>query len=85
MPFLWLGVDDVPESASDRGLIERGSIRLLSNLSRPPIDPSSPDWLGRHASNHAVQGSGLWNVRHVDELREEEFLGTLGRWIGRTV
>jgi hypothetical protein len=83
LPLLWLGVDDPPGSASDRGLIERGSIRLLSNLRRRAIDPASLDWLGHHAPSQAVQGSGLWNVRHVDELQEEEFFGTFSRWIGR--
>ena len=83
LPLLWLGVDDAPGSASDRGLIERGSIRLLSNLRRPAIDPPSPEWLGHHAPSQAVRGSGLWNVRHVDELQDEEFFETLGRWIGR--
>ena len=83
MPFLWLEVDDAPGSASDRGLIERGSIRLLSNLGKPPIDPPSSGWLGRHAPSRLVQASGLWNVRHVDQQVDEEFLGTLGRWIDR--
>ncbi|MBC6438551.1 MAG: hypothetical protein GDA52_10580 [Rhodobacteraceae bacterium] len=29
MPFLWLGVDDVPEPDSDRDMIEGGVIALL--------------------------------------------------------
>ena len=79
MPFLWLDVDDAPGSASHRGLIERGSIRLLSNFGKSPIDPPSLGWLGRQAPSPHVQASGLWNVRHVDEVQEEEFLETLRR------
>lgn len=74
MPFLWLAVDDAPTPASDRGVIEVGSVALLSNLARPPIDPPSAGWLGRHSTRPAIRESGLWNVNHVQASPDGEFL-----------
>jgi hypothetical protein len=48
MPFIWVAVPDAPGPGSDRGLIERGSIALLSNYKRPPIDTPSKEWLGSY-------------------------------------
>lgn len=81
MPFLWLAVDDPPGKESDRKVIEANAIGLLSNLGRPPIDPPSPDWLGHSASHTAVCGSGLWNVDHVDEAYNPNFLTLLEQYI----
>lgn len=67
MPFLWLEVDDPPSAASDRGLIERKSIALLSNYEEPACDPPSWSWLGRQSTRTAIRESGLWNVNHVRE------------------
>lgn len=74
MPLLWLAVDDPPTPASDRGVIEVGSLGLLSNLSRLPIDPPSPGWLGRHSTRPAIRESGLWNVNHVQASPDGAFL-----------
>ena len=82
MPFLWVDVDDPPSSTSERGLIERGSVALLTNLGRPPIDPSSPGWLGHSSDRTAVRHSGLWNVNHVEEDYDPKFLDVLERRIG---
>ena len=65
LPFLWLAVDDAPSTASERGVIEAGSIGLLSNFEVPAIDAPSPAWLGRHTDREAIRRSGLWNVNHV--------------------
>lgn len=68
MPFLWLDIDDEHSPASNRGLVERGAIALLSNYQRAVIDAPSPHWLGHHASREAIRESGLWNVNHVQDL-----------------
>lgn len=47
---------------------------LLSNLARPPIDPPSAGWLGRHSTRPAIRESGLWNVNHVQASPDGEFL-----------
>jgi len=79
MPFLWLAVDDPPGSSSQRGVIERNSIALLSNLGKPPLDPPSPDWRGRACDRGRarVRDSGLWNQNHVDEDYDPVFLDAL--------
>lgn len=73
MPFLWLAVPASTDGASQRGYIERNSIGLLSNQLGPQ-EPPSTTWLGHHATSSKVRGSGLWNVNHVEEDYEPEFL-----------
>jgi hypothetical protein len=74
MPFLCLPVGDVAGPQSDRGVIERNAIALLSNYGKAVIDPPSPDWLGRHCDRERVRISGLWNNNHVDEAYDPGFL-----------
>ena len=77
MTFLWLGVDDPPGRESDRGVIERGSIALLSNFGKAPIDQPSADWLGHCCASPLVRASGLWNQNHVQEQYDPAFLDRL--------
>lgn len=77
MRVLWLEVDDEPGKSSRRGIIERGSIALLSNFGRTPIDAPSDTWLGRHCSSPLVRRSGLWNQNHVQEEYDPSFLNLL--------
>ena len=86
MPFLWLKVTDEPGPESDRGLIERNSIALLSNFCgnsnpRIPIDPASDKWLGKFAKSSDIKQSGLWNVNHVRECYDPNFLDLLESYI----
>src|SRR5215472_189910 len=74
MPFVWLSVDDDPGPESVRGYIERNSIALLSNYSKPSLDAPSPTWLGSDADRERVRRSGLWNQNHVDEMYDPRFL-----------
>jgi hypothetical protein len=83
MPFLWLNVDDVPGPKTDRGLIERNSIGLLSNYTQAPIDRPSDDWLGAYCDRERVQRSDLWNNNHVDEGYDSGFLAVLERHVAR--
>ena len=82
MPFLWLPIDDPADAESDRGVVERGSIALLSNYKRASIDPPSPNWLGRRADRSDVVLSGLWNVNHVRNDPAPGFLEVMRHWIG---
>jgi hypothetical protein len=77
LPFLWVAVDDPPGRDSHRGLIERGSIGLLSRRVNPRADPPSASWLGQHALAPEIRTSGLWNVNHVDERYDPRFLTLL--------
>ena len=76
MPFLWLAVEDEPGPDSLRGYLERNGIALLSNAGSPgdPVDPASPTWLGRWSARFAILDSGLWNVNHVDQRYDPDFL-----------
>ncbi len=79
MPFLWLEVDDPPSSMSDRGVIEAGSIALLSASRRQEIDAASTGWLGRQADRNLIRESGLWNVNHVQGEPDVRFLDVFER------
>ncbi|MCC5948223.1 MAG: hypothetical protein JJT89_07175 [Nitriliruptoraceae bacterium] len=70
MPLLWLAVDD----RSDRAVIERDLIALLSNADRDVVDPASTTWLGHGADREAIRASGLWNVDHTRRTAEPEGL-----------
>ena len=68
MPFLWLSVDDQPGPRSDRGILERNCIGLLSNVDKANvIDRPGGTWLGRFSVRQTVRHSGLWNQNHVAE------------------
>ena len=85
MPFLWLAVDDDPGPASQRGVIERNAIALLSNynIQDDPLDPPSLSWLGLHADRKSIRHSGLWNVNHVAESYDPGFLDLLESLVNR--
>ena len=76
LPFLWVAVDDEPGPASERAFLERNAIALLSDYGREPIDPRE-DWLGQFSRSAKIQDSGLWNVDHVDEEYDPDFLEVL--------
>ena len=74
MPFLFLGVNDEPGPASERGFIERNAIALLSAYREASPDPASAGWLGRSSDRERVRVSGLWNNNHVDAAYDASFL-----------
>lgn len=80
MPFLWVAIDDEPGSESDRKLIERNAIALLSGLNGCP-DSSSSTWLGNYSKSENVRISGLWNSDHVREECDTTFLNLLEEYI----
>ncbi|EJN58797.1 hypothetical protein [Halogranum rubrum] len=83
-PFLWLDVDDQPSKESDRRYIEENALALLSNFEKESIDPRTTDWLGRHSRSERIRQSGLWNVNHVDEAYDPDFLDRLARAVDET-
>ena len=82
MPFLWLEVDDEPAPSSERGVIERNAIALLSSFGEASPDPASTRWLGHLSDRDRVRRSGLWNSQHVDERYTPSFLDVLEKWVG---
>jgi hypothetical protein len=84
MPFLWLSIDDPPGPESQRGVIEKNAIGLLSNYEKEEvIDSAFSGWLGRYAENEKVRHSGLWNVNYIEEEYESDFLGKLREFVGK--
>lgn len=84
LPFLWVRVDDEPGPDSLRAYLERNSIALLSNYEKTSVDPRADNWLGRHSRSKKIRRSGLWNVNHVDEPYEKQFLNILQEKIHET-
>jgi hypothetical protein len=80
MPFLWVAIDDDPGPGSDRGLIERSTIAILSTS---PTDQPSPTWLGQWANRPVIRSSGLWNVNHIGERPDLTALDRLEYWISK--
>lgn len=83
-PFLWVDVDDKPSADSDRAYLERNAIALFSNFDDQTIDPRSDGWLGAYSRSREIRESGLWNVNHVEEEYDPDFLGLLEDAIGNT-
>lgn len=81
MPFLWLAIDDVAGPQSDRSMIERSAIALLSNYEKSALDPASMGWLGTYCDRQRVRQSGLWNNHHVDEGYDTDFLAVLRHYV----
>lgn len=76
MSVLWVDVPDTPGPESNRGLIERNAIALLSN-NLSPIDSASENWLGNSSPREDIQSSHLWNLNHVREPYNPVFLDAL--------
>jgi len=83
-PFLWVNVNDDPSSDSDRAIIEQNAIALLSNLGKESFDNRSNHWLGKHSPREEIRESGLWNIKHVDEAYNPDFLSLLEKQILET-
>lgn len=84
LPFLWLNVDDEPSADSQRAVIERNTIALLSNYRRETVDARAADWLGTHSRSEKIRESGLWNVNHVDETYDSAVLDDVSEAIAKT-
>ena len=84
MPFLWLNVSDAPGPSSNRGLIERNAIALLSGYRWPAADRPSTEWLGHCSDRERVRRSGLWNSNHVHETYDPSFLDEMESRIDAT-
>jgi hypothetical protein len=82
MPFVVVSIDDAAGPDSERAYLERNAIALLSNFDKPPLDPASPRWLGRHCGSPRVRESGLWNSAHVDGHYDRRFLDRFERTVG---
>jgi len=84
LPFLWVAVDDEPGPDSDRAVLEQNAIALVSNFERESVDPREENWLGRHCPSRKIRESGLWNVNHVEEQYDPDFLPRFEEYVEGT-
>jgi hypothetical protein len=59
-------------------IIEQNAIALLSNFDDQTVDPRDDGWLGKYSRSREIRESGLWNVNHVEERYDLDFLDMLG-------
>ncbi len=81
LPFLWIEIDDEPDKFSNRKVIERNSIALLSNFNKTAIDTRSSEWTGKYSPKVKIKNSGLWNSDHTNEDYDPSFLDLLAKYI----
>jgi len=84
LPFLWISVYDEPGPKSDRSYIERNLISLLSGP-RGPIDIASKNWLGNYSPHHSIRKSALWNINHIEEIFDHNFLEIFNHYVDITL
>lgn len=77
LPFLWIEIDDEPGPDSLRAYVEKNAIALVSNFMRDTVDSRASDWLGSSSPVEEIQESGLWNINHVGEEYDPDFLDVL--------
>ncbi|GAB3328346.1 hypothetical protein [Haloplanus salinarum] len=83
LPYLWVDIDDEPSPNSDRAYIERNAIALVSNYGKESIDSRREEWLGHYSPVTDIEQSGLWNINHVGEDYQPDFLETLEGYTDR--
>ena len=84
LPFLWVRVDGEPGPESARAYIEQNAISLVSNYGKEQLDARDENWLGKASRSEEIRRSGLWNVNHVGERYEPEFLDALAEVVEHT-
>lgn len=84
MSVIWVAVPDDPGPNSMRALIERNSIALLSNRLEP-IESASANWLGHCSPRDEIRRSHLWNLNHVDQAYDPNFLDHLRTAAQKTI
>ncbi len=84
LSFLYLAVEDPAGPDSDRAYLERNIIGLLAGT-EAPLDPPSPDWLGRFSPEPGIQKSGLWNLDFLGRPYDHEFLDILEEYVLVTI
>jgi hypothetical protein len=81
---LLISVPGESDKGNDRAYLEQNLIALLSNDCRP-LDPPSCEWLGLHSSKREIRKSGLWNVNHVEQPYDPNYLAVLDYYASLTV
>jgi hypothetical protein len=81
---LWLAVPDEPSPTSERGIIERNTIALLSREAH--LAPGLMNgWLGEHSPRSEIRSSRLWNLNYIDDNYDPAFFAALESAVARTI
>lgn len=84
MEVICVEIDDEPGPDSDRAYVEQQAIALLSGY-QEPADKPGDDWLGHHSTRESIRKSGLWNVDHVEEEYDPQFIDVFERYVDATI
>jgi hypothetical protein len=80
---LLIAVPGESEKHNDRAYLEQNLIALLSNACKP-LDPPSCEWLGLKSDKREIRKSGLWNVNHVEQRFDPQYLEVLDYYVSVT-
>lgn len=84
LPVLWVAVPDEASPASERSIIERNTIALLSQDAQHSAMPVN-GWLGEHSPRREIRESRLWNLNYVEDDYDPDFLAVLEHAVARTL
>jgi hypothetical protein len=84
LPVLWVAVPDEASPTSERSIIERNAVALLSRDAQSSALPPN-GWLGEHSPRREIRESRLWNVNYVDDNYDPSFLPLLERAVTDTL
>jgi hypothetical protein len=77
-------VPDEASPASERNIIERNAIALLSR--DPQLDPIFPEgWPGAHSPRREIRESRLWKLNYVNDVYDPGFFTLLERSVAHTL
>jgi hypothetical protein len=84
LPVLWLAVPDEASPSSERSIIERNAIALLSHSAHSRT-AMPEEWLGAYSPRREIRESRLWNLNYVNDDFDSGFLALLERSVDYTL
>jgi hypothetical protein len=79
-----IDVPGISDKANDRSYLEQNLIAVFSNRCKP-LDPPSCRWLGNNSDKREIRKSGLWNVNHVEQRFDPQYIDVLNYYISVTL
>lgn len=79
-----IDVAGASDKTNDRSYLEQNLIALFSNKCKP-LDPPSYRWLGNSSDKREIRKSGLWNVNHVEQHFDPQYVDVLNYYISVTL
>lgn len=79
-----IDIPGISDKANDRSYIEQNLIAVFSNRCKP-LDPPSYQWLGNYSDKREIRKSGLWNVNHVEQRFDPQYVEVLNRYVSVTL